>query len=368
MDEVGELLTQLVAIDSVNPDLVPGGAGEAEIAAFVSGWLARVGLESEVREVAPGRANVVARIQGTGGGRSLLLNAHMDVVGVDGMQAPFAPRIEDGRLYGRGGYDMKGGLAAIMLAARRLAGAGLRGDVIVTAVCDEEYASIGSEAIAASVWADAAIVTEPTALEVCVAHKGFLWVEVETAGVAAHGSRPDLGVDAIARMGHVLTGLEALAARLAAGRRHPLLGPGSVHASLIDGGRELSSYPDRCRLGLERRTIPGETRAEVEAEIRALAGEATVRTTFERVPFEVEPEAEIVSVVRRHAAAALGLDPPLIGHSAWMDAAVLAAAGIPTVVFGPAGAGAHATTEWVDLASVATCAAVLEAAAREFCG
>ena len=367
MDEVAGLLAQLVAIDSVNPDLVPGGAGEAEVAAFASGWLARAGLESEVREVAPGRANVVARVPGTGGGRSLLLNAHMDVVGVEGMDAPFAPRIEDGRLYGRGGYDMKGGLAAIMLAGARLVDAGLRGDVFVTAVCDEEHASIGCEALAASVWADAAIVTEPTALEVCVAHKGFLWLEVETAGVAAHGSRPDLGVDAIARMGGVLTGLEALERRLAAGPRHPLLGPGSVHASLIDGGRELSSYPDRCRLGLERRTIPGETRAQVEGEIRVLAGDATVRTTFERAPFEVDPDAEIVAVVRRHAAAALGLDPPLVGHSAWMDAAVLSAAGIPTVVFGPAGAGAHATTEWVDLASIATCAAVLEAAAREFC-
>jgi acetylornithine deacetylase len=367
VDEVADLVAQLVAIDSVNPDLVPGGAGEAEIAAFVSGWLAQAGLESEVREVAAGRANVVARVPGTGGGRSLLLNAHMDVVGVEGMEAPFIPRIEDGRLYGRGGYDMKGGLAAIMLAGARLADAGLRGDVIVAGVCDEEYASIGCEALVGGVWADAAIVTEPTALEVCVAHRGFLWLEVETAGVAAHGSRPDLGVDAIARMGPVLTGLEALAGRLAAGPAHPLLGPGSVHASLIDGGRELSSYPDRCRLGLERRTIPGETRAQVEAEIRALAGDATVRTTFERAPFEVDPQAQVVAAVRRHAAAALGAEPPLVGHSAWMDAAVLSAAGIPTVVFGPAGAGAHAATEWVDLASVATCAAVLEAAARELC-
>jgi len=120
----------------------------------------------------------------------------MDVVGVEGMTDPFSPRIEAGRLYGRGGYDMKGGLAAIMLAAARVAGAGLRGDVIVTGVCDEEYASIGSEAIATPVRADAAIVTEPTGLQVCVAHKGFLWLEIETKGVAAHGSRPDLGVDA----------------------------------------------------------------------------------------------------------------------------------------------------------------------------
>jgi acetylornithine deacetylase len=367
VDAVAELVSQLVAIDSINPDLVPGGAGEAAIAEFAAGWLERAGLGVTVQEAAPGRPNVIARAAGSGGGRSLLLNAHMDVVGVEGMADPFSPRVEDGRLYGRGGFDMKGGLAAIMLAGARIATAGLRGDVIVTAVCDEEYASVGCEELARQVRADAAIVTEPTGLEVCVAHKGFLWLAVETTGVAAHGSRPDLGVDAIAAMGGVLTGLEGLAAELRAGRAHPLLGPGSVHASLIDGGRELSSYPDRCVLQLERRTIPGETRAQVEAEVRAVAGAARVRTTFERAPFEVDPQAAIVEAVRRHAAL-LGHDPAVVGHSGWMDAAVLSAAGIPTVVFGPAGAGAHAVEEWVDLASVASCAAVLEAVARDFCG
>jgi acetylornithine deacetylase len=370
VDEVAELLSGLVAIDSINPDLVPGGAGEAHVAAFAAGWLERAGLEVSVQEAAPGRQNVIARAVGTGGGhqgRSLLLNAHMDVVGVDGMADPFSPRIEAGRLYGRGGYDMKGGLAAIMLAAARVAGAGLRGDVIVTGVCDEEYASIGSEAIAAGLWADAAIVTEPTALQVCVAHKGFQWLEIETTGVAAHGSRPDLGVDAIAAMGGVLAGIERHGQELAAGRSHPLLGPGSIHASLIQGGRELSSYPDRCLLSVERRTIPGETREQVERQVRELAGAATVRTTFERVPFEVDPGAGIVTAVRRSATAVLGREPAVVGHSAWMDAAVLAAAGIPTVVFGPSGAGAHATEEWVDMASVAACADVIEAVARDFC-
>jgi acetylornithine deacetylase len=368
VDEVAELVSGLVAIDSINPDLVPGGAGEGAIAAFVARWLEAAGLDVSVREAAPGRPNVVARATGSGGGRDLLLNAHMDVVGVEGMTDPFSPRIEDGRLYGRGGFDMKGGLAAIMLAGARAARAELRGDVIVAAVCDEEYASIGAEAVAADVWADAAIVTEPTGLEVCVAHKGFLWLEVETEGVAAHGSRPDLGVDAIAAMGGVLVGVERLAAALAAGRSHPLLGPGSVHASLIRGGRELSSYPDRCTLGLERRTIPGETRDLVEAQVRALAGKAQVRTTFERAPFEVDPDVTIVRALRRHAAGVLGHTPSVVGHAAWMDAAVFSAAGISTVVFGPDGAGAHATEEWVDLASVAACADVLETVAADFCG
>jgi acetylornithine deacetylase len=367
MDGVAELVSQLVAIDSINPTLVPGGAGEADIAAFAAGWLERAGLEVSVQDAAPGRPNVVARAAGTGGGRSLLLNAHMDVVGVDGMADPFSPRIEDGRLYGRGGFDMKGGLAAIMLAAARVARAELAGEVIVTAVCDEEYASIGSEAVAGELWADAAVVTEPTGLEVCVAHRGFIWLEVETTGVAAHGSRPDLGVDAIAAMGDVLVGLQALAHELATGPGHPLLGTGSIHASLIQGGRELSSYPDRCLLSLERRTLPREGRDLVEAQVRAIARDATVRTTFERAPFAVAPDEPIVAGLRRHAAAALGHEPAVVGHAAWMDAAVLSAAGIPTVVFGPSGAGAHATEEWVDLASVACCAEVLEAVIRDFC-
>jgi acetylornithine deacetylase len=362
-----DLVAGLVAIESVNPALVPGGAGEAAIAAFAAGWLADRGLEARTDEVAPGRMNAVATARGTGGGRSLLLCAHLDTVGVEGMHAPFQPRVEDGRIYGRGAFDMKGGLAAVMAAAAATAGAGLRGDVIVAAVCDEEHASIGAERVAAEIRADAAIVTEPTGLDVCVAHKGFVWLDVETAGVAAHGSRPDLGVDAIAAMGNTLVGLSQLGARLAGTRPHPLLGTGSVHASLIEGGQELSSYPERCMLRIERRTIPGETRAGVEAEIAEVAAGAEVRSTFERAPFEVAPDAPIVDVVRRQAITALGRDPAIVGHAAWMDAAVLSAAGISTVVFGPDGAGAHAVEEWVDVGSVERCAQVLEAVAREWC-
>jgi len=362
-----ELLARLVGIDSVNPALVPGGAGEAEIAAFVSGWLGERGLEARVEEVAAGRANAIAVAPGTGGGRSLLYCAHMDTVGVEGMAAPFEARVEDGRMHGRGSFDMKGGLAAVMAAAAAVASAGLRGDVIVAAVCDEEHESIGAERVAAKLGADAAIVTEPTELEVCVAHKGFVWLDVETAGVAAHGSRPDLGVDAIAAMGEVLVGVTQLGARLAGSRPHPLLGTGSIHASLIEGGQELSSYPERCLLRLERRTVPGETLADVEAQIAEIAPGAAVRPTFERAPFEVAPDAPIVSAVHRHAIDVLGREPATVGHAAWMDAAVLSAAGIPTVVFGPSGAGAHAVEEWVDLDSVDRCAQVLEAVAREWC-
>jgi acetylornithine deacetylase len=364
VSELEELTAELVRIDSVNPDLVPDGAGEEEIARFVASWLENAGLEVETEEVAPGRFNVVGIARGTGGGRSLLLNAHMDTVGVAGMEGPFEPRSEDGRLYGRGAYDMKASLAAIMLAGAEAVRAGLRGDVIVTAVCDEEVGSVGSEAVAGRYRADAAIVSEPTEEGLAVAHRGFAWFEVETAGRAAHGSRPDLGEDAIVRMGHVLMRLEALDAALRERPAHQLLRWGSAHASLIEGGTELSTYPDRCLLRGERRTLPGETQTDVEREARELLGdlEGSARVTFFREPFEVEESEEIVSLVSRHAGVS-----EVIGVAYWADSALFAAAGIPTVVFGPKGEGAHAAVEWVDVASAQRCAEIYTSVAAEFC-
>jgi acetylornithine deacetylase len=364
MSTVAELGAELVRIDSVNPDLVAGGAGEAEIARFVAGWLERAGLEVAVDEVAPGRPNVVAVARGTGGGRSLLLNAHMDTVGVAGMDAPFEPRVEEGRLYGRGAYDMKASLAAIMLAGADALERKLRGDVIVTAVSDEEVASIGTAAVAARYRADAAIVAEPTELRLALAHKGFVAFEIEVAGRAAHGSRPDLGIDAIARMGGVLVRLEELDARLRTDPTHPLLGSGSLHASLISGGQEFSSYPDRCLLQGERRTIPGESAAQVEGELDDLLGdlEGEARVVVAREPFEIGEDTEIAALVGRHAGG-----PEVVGVPFWADSALLAAAGIPTVLFGPAGEGAHAVVEWVDLASVERCLDVYTAVAAELC-
>jgi acetylornithine deacetylase len=375
--ELTDLLRQLVAIDSVNPDLVPGGAGEAQIAAFIAEWLGRAGLEVTIDEPVPGRPSVIGIARGTGGGQSLMLNAHVDTVGVAGMERPHDPYVEDGRLYGRGAFDMKGSLAAIMMVGKAAAARGLRGDVIVTAVADEEYASIGTAGVVGRATADAAIVTEPTALRVCVAHKGFIWLDVETTGVAAHGSRPDLGVDAIAKMGRILVGIEELGQRLLANPSHPLLGSGSLHASLIEGGQELSSYPDRCLLQVERRTIPGETPDLVEEQLQEIvdaaaaadpALQATVRRGLVRDAFEVSPDAPIVATLRRHAADVLGQEPAIIGETPWMDSAILASAGIPTVVFGPGGAGAHAVVEWVDLAQVRQCYEILLATAEEFSG
>ncbi len=365
-----ELVASLVAIDSVNPDLVPGGAGEAEMAAFVAGWLHNAGLEVEVDEAAPGRPSVIGVARGTGGGRSLMLNAHMDTVGVDGMERPFEPVVRNGRMYGRGAYDMKAGLAACMLAAERLRTEELAGDVIVAAVADEEYASIGVQSVLGRRRTDAAIVTEPTALRVCIAHKGFVWAEVETRGRAAHGSRPAEGIDAITLMAPALTRLAELQSALDAAPRHELVGPGSVHASLIEGGQELSSYPARCVLSLERRTVPGETAADVRRECEALAAGiegAEARLALVRDPFSVEPGADVVQSVARAAEAVSGRPAELYGETYWMDAAFTQAAGIPTVVFGPGGEGAHSVEEWVDLASLDACAEGLVLAARELC-
>lgn len=365
--EVAELVCRLVAIDSVNPVLVPGGAGEREIAAFVAGWLGEHGLEVELDEPAPGRANVVARLRGRGGGRSLLLNGHLDTVGVGGPDAGHRPRVEDGRLFGRGAYDMKGGLAAVMLAAAAAAEMELAGDLIVAAVADEEAESIGSARVAETASADGAIVAEPTELRAGIAHRGFVWLEVATEGRAAHGSRYDLGVDAIARMGPPLTAIGELDRRLRSEREpHRLLGPPSLHASLIEGGQDLASYPARCLLKVERRTLPGESAAAVEAELAAAVGAAAVRTLLVREPLEVAADEPVLAAL---LAAARGreLEPELVGVPFWTDAAIYAAAGIPAVLFGPGGEGAHGASEWVSLADVELTAAILADTAAAFC-
>jgi acetylornithine deacetylase len=340
---------------------------------YAAAWLADAGLDVDVVEAAPGRPSVVGTARGRGGGRSLMLNGHLDTVGVEGMSEPHAPHARDGRLYGRGGYDMKGGVAACMLAAAAAARAELSGDVIVSAVADEEHSSIGVQAVLEHVRADACIVAEPTSLDVVVAHKGFAWWEISAAGRAAHGSQPQLGVDAIAAVGPVLIAVVELE-RALAGRTHELLGRGSVHASLIAGGQELSTYPERCVLSIERRTLPGEDAAQLDAELARLVtagaggpAELSGVTTLVRAPFEVSPQEPIVTLVRERAAARLRREPAVRGHNAWMDAAFTSAAGIPTVVFGPDGAGAHAVEEWVDLASVRECAEVLLATAVAFC-
>jgi len=372
------LLERLVSINSVNPTLVPGAPGEREIGDYLTGVLEQLGLETAQHEPVPGRVSVTGRRRGTGGGRSLMLNGHYDTVGVEGMADPFGATIKDGKLYGRGAFDMKGAVAACVTAVKALQDerAELAGDVIVAAVADEEYGSVGTADLAERLRTDGAIVTEPTALRTCLAHKGYLWIEVETEGRAAHGSRFEEGVDANLRMGRVLHRLERLERELRARPPHPLVGPPSLHAALLEGGSGLSTYAASCRLQIERRTVPGETEAGVMAEIQGLLDElvaedrsfeARAKAFFVREPFEVAADASVVQALEAAATGVLGQRQPRIGDTPWMDSALLAAAGTETVVFGPTGAGAHSDVEWVDLESVYRTAEVLAETAKRYC-
>ena len=372
-EDVIDLLTTLVSIDSVNPALIAGAAGETRIAERVAAWATQNGLAAEHVETTPGRPSVIVR-SGPNPGPTLLLCGHLDTVGVDGVSGPFNPRVDGDRLYGRGAYDMKSGLAAALIACRDASRAGIAGEVIVAAVADEEHASLGVQETLRHVRADAAIVTEPTELQIATSHKGFVWTEIEVTGRSAHGSRPHLGMDAIMKTWPILRALDALNGELATRRTHPALGPGSLHASLITGGREESTIPERCLLTVERRTLPGESTADVETDIARLLVQCrtadadlvvAARTTLARDSFEASPDEPIVLALQR-ALGQPGITPG--GVSYWADSAFIAAAGIPTVLYGPHGDGAHAKTEWVSISGTIQCARTLTAVAMDFCG
>jgi acetylornithine deacetylase len=377
-DYLFSTLADLIRINSVNPTLAPNGQGEAEIGRYVALSLSALGLDVHKFEPEPGRVTVAATLRGQGGGKSLMLNAHYDTVGVEGMNNPFSAEVRDGKMFGRGSYDMKGSLAAQMAAAKSLIDSKtrLRGDLVIAAVADEEYGSLGTADLIQHLRTDAAIVTEPTAVQICLAHKGYLWIEVETHGRAAHGSRFEQGVDANMRMGRFLAALDPLEYQLRARPPHPLVGPPSLHAATIHGGEGLSTYAASCKLQIERRTIPGETEEQAVAEIQDIvdtlksadpAFEAHVRAFFVRDPFEVPRDAAIVRALDRASTKVLRRAPNYVGDTPWMDAALLQAAGIETVVMGPAGGGAHAAVEWVELESVAQMAAILAEAVIEYC-
>lgn len=359
---------KLVRTASVNPALEQGGAGEKEIAALVAGWLGHWGYTVCTTEVAPGRFNVVAR-RGRGPRPVLLLNGHLDTVGVEGMPDPFSGDVREGRLHGRGAADMKGGVACILAAAARLAAEELPGELVVALTADEEHASLGMEALVASgIRADAAVVCEPTGLAVMPAHKGFLWINAGVKGRAAHGSRPELGVDAIAHAGHLLVAFEGETARLARETDHPLLGPASVHAGTVSGGSAPSVYPDRCEVVFERRTLPGETVEQVMREAKAVLARARrgcpeLNAILEPGLFRAGTEVPAASPLVEGLLGACeraGVPRRVAGMSAWVDACFLNQSGIPAVCFGPGSiAQAHTMGEWIAISEMETCAEIL---------
>jgi acetylornithine deacetylase len=371
------LTRELVRIDSRNPSLVPGGPGESAVVRALAAVLTAWGFSVEVTEVAPGRPNVVARV-GRPGGASLMFNGHLDVVGTDGMiHDPWNAPDRDGCMFGRGSADMKSGVAAMCAAAARAANDTLNGEIIVAAVADEEYESIGTRGLIESgVRADAAIVTEPTRLAIMPAHLGFVWIEVVVHGRASHGSRWDIGVDAIRHAGLLLAELDRIDAEELPTRTHALLGRPSVHASTIEGGTGMSTYPDRCVLRIERRTIPGETADDVRRELedacarvakRRPAFRADVIVTFSQIPSDVSVDAPIVGALST-ALVERGEAPRIEGMTAWTDAALLNAANIPAICFGPGDIGvAHAAEEWVALDEIERSTNVLERLATTWC-
>ncbi|HEV2387919.1 MAG TPA: M20/M25/M40 family metallo-hydrolase [Candidatus Acidoferrales bacterium] len=367
-----EALQALVATPSVNPSIAPDEpGGESAVAAVARDWLTQRGIRSWLEEAAPGRPNAVAEI-GDGAGPTLVFCAHLDTVGTAGMTIPpFEPRVEGNRVYGRGSYDMKGSAAAILSAAAALALEKLTGRVLLALVADEEHASLGAQDFVSRHRADACVVTEPSEGRLILGHKGFVWIEIITRGRAAHGSRWDLGISAIGKMGRVIAALERFDSEQLRRRVHPLLGPGSQHCALVRGGTGISTYSESCRLQVERRTLPGETPGQVLEELREVvraAGEgAEMSVVLDRPPLLCDPGSAIARSVREAAAQVTGAVPETGGVAYWMDAALFAAAGIPTVNYGPGGAGAHEAVEWVDLDSVVSCARVLTETARRFC-
>ncbi len=363
------LTRTLVAIDSRNPSLVSDGPGERACAEALAHTLGSWGFRVEIQGTAAQRPNVVARI-GRSGGRTLLFNGHLDTVGVEGMiHAPWDADVRDGRIYGRGSSDMKSGVAAMCAAALRVVDANLDGEVIVAAVADEEYESVGTQALVASgIRADAAIVTEPTRLAICPAHRGFAWLELIVHGRAAHGSRYDIGVDAITLAARVLAELDEYQRTVLAKKTHALLGRPSFHASIISGGLGLSTYPDRCSVQIERRTIPGESAADFAREVEAACDRVRARVPdfradivpgFAQAPNEVAATHPVVLALSA-ALGRAGERAPIEGLPCWTDAALLTAAGIPAICFGPGDIGlAHSAEEYVDMGEIERATGVL---------
>jgi acetylornithine deacetylase len=374
-----DILQKLVRINSVNPSLEEGGPGEFEVGSFISEVLNSLGVEVIVDELEPARINVTGIIKGAAGGRSLMLYAHMDTVGIAGMQDPFSGKVEDGKLFGRGAFDMKASIAAIISVAKALKdnNVQLKGDLILAFVADEEFQSIGAEDWVKKYRPEAAIVTEPTNLHICLAHRGLGVFKISTKGKTAHGGNHEAGVDANMKMGLVLAELHKLSEKFKTHSPHPLCGRPSLHVPLISGGRSLFIYSNECHIWVERRTLPGETAKTVNLEFQEILDrlresepdfEASIQTDLWRSPYEVDPSKSIVKELLLAGSNVSSFQEEFIGHTWWEDSAIFGEAGIETVIIGPKGGGIHEEVEWVELDSAIDLAEILYRTSINYCG
>ncbi|CAN5439247.1 ArgE/DapE family deacylase [soil metagenome] len=375
---ITETLQKLVQINSVNPSLESDGAGEKEIGLFIAGEMSAMGIQIDIDEPEPGRLNVIGTLRGSGGGKSLMLNAQTDTVGVVGMKNPFSGTIEYGKLYGRGSYDMKGSIAAILDVAKKLTEykQKLNGDIVFSFVADEEYESLGAVHLAKKCRVDAAIVTEPTDLNICLAHRGFGVFKIVTEGKIAHGGKHRQGVDANTKMGLLLAELDHYSRQLPDQKKHPLCGEASIHVPLIEGGNSLFIYSNKCTIYAERRTLPGESKEEVLAELNKIIKKleekdsdfkASISCDIWRDPYEIDSASSIVSHLTKISERILENQARYIGHTWWEDSAIFGHAGIETVIIGPKGGGIHEDVEWVEIDSVKKLSEILHQTAIAYC-
>jgi acetylornithine deacetylase len=371
------LMKSLIHIESVNPSV--GGTGETKISEFVADYLEKIGLEVHTQDVADDRFNVVGTLRGENSQRSFMMNGHTDTVGVKGMaNPPFEPFIKNKKMYGRGACDMKGPLAAMIASVEALVNARIRlkGDLQISAVVDEEYMSLGTKKLLEEFRPDAAIVGEPTNMDIGIAHNGIVRLEVETYGKAAHGSVPEMGVDAISEMAKFVLRLEALKKEYAS-RPHKLVGIPKIHTSRIEGGSEWNIVPDFCLLKVERRTIPGETSSTVMNECEQILKElqredpffkAGIKIVMDKQSMEIDAREGIVRSLQRAFLEVRRTEPRMTGEPYWTDASVFVnKAGIPTCLFAPGDIGvAHSSNEYVEIDDVVDSAKIYALTSKDF--
>ncbi len=360
---VAQTLADLVRINSINSSY-EGGPGEREIATWVRRFFEQRGIEVWEQEVFPNRPNVIARLPGRDSTRRVILEAHMDTVSVQGMTIPpFEPRVEDGRLYGRGSSDTKAGLTAMMHAVAAVHAEGIQPpcEVWLAAVVDEEYSYRGVVKLCEGLTGHASLVAEPTGLRAVIACKGVLRWRIVVRGKSAHSSKPHLGVNAVSHMARIVLALEEEHQRMSA-RAHPLLGPGTLNVGVIKGGVQVNFVPDSCAIEIDRRLLPGEKVADVLAHYQRVLD--ALKIQYPTLDAVMEPpmlEDEALETAADSAPAQLasailtemGLDGELCGVPFSCDASKLSRQGVPSLVFGPGSIDqAHAAVEWVDLGQI----------------